>query len=1218
VEQADSTRRRVAVLGGSAGSLEALTTILARLPAQPGFAVLVVLHLDADQRSQLDDVLRPLSVLPVERLTHLRKIEHDRVYVMPEGVNVTALDGHFRLTRRPPGLNLPIDICLASLAQDPDVTAAAVILSGSGQDGVAGIVDLKASGGLALAQTPPEATHESMPTAAINTGLIDEVLDASEIGEALLRRFGVGVPSDQNEESDESTDSIVEPLTSALAVIQQKTGTNLGYVKPVNLKRRFLRRVLLQKDRDVNGYLQLLRSVSGEAEALRSDILIGVTAFFRDTEFVAALTRTVIPKLLELKHDPLRIWVPACSTGEEVYTIAILLKEALAAEGLQRKVQIFGTDINESAIEIARSGRYSESIVESIPNEFVERAFSATSGGYLLNKDVREMCVFAHHNLLTHAPFSGMGLISCRNLLIYLRKEAQQHVFEVLHYACRPDGFLLLGRAEAPSASDGFEHAGAPHLYRRISGSKQRPFAIDALRQWGGDASLQRTPRGRDQSEILAEAASHCAAERYAPPGFVIDDRAEVVQFRGDVSGFIAPASGEATLALPRLLRPELNVSARTALIEARQSGQPVRRERLQIDDRRYALEVLPLKVSGERPHYLVTVQQQPGESLPAQVLPHGGAHLRVEDLERTVATLSDELEGAQTQLKTLIGDFEATSEELRTSNEEMLSANEELQSANEELHSAKQELEAANQELHSLNEELKSRNDQLARANDDLSNLVAGIPLPVIMVDRQLQLRRFSPQAAALLGVVNDNVGHPLAEVMQRFAIADIERSVHAAVHGLAGIEHEHIDSSGRWWLINVRAYRTTDDRIDGAVIAFQDVNELKQALEDAKAARTEAEHANSAKDDFLSLVSHELRAPLNVISGWASVLSASGATAIERLPKVIDTIKRHCQIQAQLIDDLLDVSRISSGQLALDMQPVDLCVCVRSVIHGMNPMAQAKDIQLVDSGLQRPQMVNGDGRRLQQIASNLLGNAIKFTPKGGRIEVAVTRMGSMIEMSVVDTGIGIAADRLPNLFSRFFNQSATSTRDYGGLGLGLSIVKHLVQGHGGTVTAHSEGEGRGSRLTVRLLALDLPGATPQASIASGDVRSQLNGLSILLVEDDPEGREALKQVLELAGAIVIAAGSAADALARLEMQRFDALVSDIAMPGMDGYDLLQTLRSKERTEGSRRTYAVALSGFASLKDRDAALVAGFDEHAPKPVDAVLLVEKLVLSRGR
>jgi two-component system CheB/CheR fusion protein len=1221
VEPVLQEKFRVVVLGGSAGSMEALRAILSGLPPQPGFAVLVITHLDPSEESRLGDVLQPHSTLPVERLQHLRRIEHDRVYVLPENAGVLLLDGHFRLTRRSTGLNLPIDACLASLAQDPDVDGAAVILSGTGRDGALGLVDLKASGGLVIAQTPSSAEHQGMPTAAIDSGLVEHVLPPAEVADKLVQCFG---QADSREQTDaDAADGDADALGAALAVVQQKTGINLGYVKDVNLRRRFHRRVLLQKDRDVGGYLQLLRTDAREAVALRDDILIGVTAFFRDAEFVNVLRQSVIPRLLELRHDPIRIWVPACSTGEEVYTIAMLVKEALDRDALHRRVQIFGTDINEASIETARAGRYSSASIDDVPEAFREGTFAATSGGYVVRKDIRDLCVFARHNLLTHAPFSGMGLISCRNMLIYLRKEAQQHVMEVLHYACRSDGFVLLGRAEAASAADGFEHAGAPHLYRKMPLGKRQQvlFPMDALRPWASESVTQAPKRGQPVDPIL-DAADRGALARYAPPGFVVDEKADVVQFRGDVSAFVSPASGEASLALPRLLKPELNVPVRTALIEARRTGQPVRRERVISSERRYALEVLPLDGADVVPHFLVTLQPQADEPVNgatgSQGIPSRG---RVEELERTVATLSDELESTQTQLKTLVAEFESANEELRTANEEMLSTNEELQSANEELLLAKQELESANQELGSLNDELQSRNRQLDRANDDLSNLVDGIPLPVVLLDRQLRLRHFSPQAAGLFGFSEDSVGQPMDQLNGLFSAAELDRVVQSAVQGLIDLEHEYQDVHGRWWLVNVRAYRTVDDRIDGAVIAFQDIDALKRAVQEAQSARGDAERANTAKDNFLALVSHELRAPLNVISGWAAVLKTAAARSVADVEeiggKAVETILRHCQMQAQLIDDLLDVSRISSGRFALDSKPVDFAAAVRTVVEGQRPIAASKGISMATSGLYAKVIVSGDAHRLQQVVSNLIGNAIKFTLQAGRVEIALTPIGPLVELSVADNGIGVESDLLPRLFDRFTQADIGRTREYGGLGLGLSIVKHLVTAHGGTVIAHSEGKGRGTRLVVRLPVIQAA-PTEDDTAPRRPGASDLDGLSLLLVDDDISAQEALAQLLRGCGAQVQLAATADEALARLSAGSFDIIVSDLAMPGTDGFELMRNLRELERGSGRRRIFALALTGLASLQDRDAAVAAGFDDHLPKPVNADALFEKLALGRGR
>lgn len=1204
---------KVAVLGGSAGSVDAFTKVLAGLPERPGFAVVVISHLDPTQPSQLDEVLKRHTPMPVERLTHMRKIVHDTVFVLPEGASMTALDGHFRLAKRGPGLHLPVDMSLASLAQDADVEAAAVILSGSGSDGAAGIVDLKASGGLVLAQSPASAAHDGMPIAAINTGLVDAVLAVDEIAAQLLQRFGNATPVLPD-------DAYSDALATALALVQEHTGTNLGYVKDINLKRRFLRRVLLQKNRDVVGYLQELRSDPREAAALRDDILIGVTAFFRDAEFVNVLRVNIIPKLIELRRDPIRVWVPACSTGEEAYTIAMLLREALDANGLTSKVQIFGTDINEASIEIARAGAYSAAALDNVPEPHAAKAFVQTGGGFVIRKDIRAMCVFARHNVMTHAPFLGMDLISCRNMLIYLRKEAQEHVMDVLHYAVREDGHVLLGRAEAASAAQGFEHAGAPHLYRKLANSQRarRNWPVDALLPWAAPRE-DTGPRAKVQTDQVDQAVMRCAMERYVPSGFVVNEAGDVVQFIGNVADFVAPATGEATLLLSRLLRAELNVPVRTALLEAKQSAKPVRRERVAIEGQVYALEAVPFMVGSESRHFLLTLQRQPEPDMPEAARPEGRGS-REDDLEHTVVTLSAELDSAHAQLKTMVVEFESANEQLRTSNEEMLSANEEMQSTNEELQSAKQELESTNQELNSLNEEMKDRNDQLAVANDDLNNLVEGIPLAVVLLDRHLRVRHVTPQAVALFGLPPDSVGQAMRTLTDRFSNANIERMVDVAIKGLASTTAEYQDASGNWWLVNVRAYRTADDRIDGAVLAFQDVNDLKQAVSQANQARGEAEQANAAKDAFLALVSHELRAPLNVISGWAAVLDRTlkDEAGPDGMPhKAVATILRQCKAQAQLIDDLLDASRITSGRFAIEQHPVDLGDCVTSVLESMQPAARSRALSLTGSGLRAGHMINGDSRRLQQIVSNVLGNSIKFTPPGGRIEVVLTRFGGLIELAISDSGVGVSEDILPRLFERFAQANMSRTREHGGLGLGLSIVKHLTLAHGGTVAALSDGLGKGMRIILRFPALDVYADEPDAAAASVSATDGLR-LKILLVDDDADSREAMGELLRLVGAQVETAASAAAALALLDDRDFDTIISDLSMPGQDGFELMRAVRGREMRHGRSRRYAIALSGLTSLQDRDMALAAGFDDHASKPVDAGALIEWLAVAKHR
>lgn len=1215
------TRHRVVALGASAGGVEALTRVIAALPDAPGFMVVVLTHLDPSQPTRLDQVLQEHTKMPVAQIPRRCAIEHDRVYVLPANASAIVLDGHLCLRPRPAGVHLPVDAFLTSMAQDGEVNGAAVILSGTGNDGAAGIVDLKADRGYVLAQKPDTAAHDGMPRAAIETGVVDQVLAPEEMPTALAAYFALPVPLERTDSSAEDGDH----LGAALAAIRNASGLDLSYIKEVNLQRRLMRRVLMHPSRDLPTYLKALAEDAAEANALRDDILIGVTAFFRDPDFVRTLRESVVPTLLSRREDTIRVWVPACSTGEEVYTIAILLQAELARRRSSRPVQIFGTDINERSIAVARRARYSAAALDDVPEEYREFAFEPDGEDFVVAKPIRAMCIFARHSLVTNSPFSGMDLVSCRNLLIYLRKEAQAHVLAVLHYALKPDGALLLGRSESVSDESLFHDTGTPHLYAK-NALTPRPggrLLTVAASTWSTDVPESRERPGAAPG-LLQTVVNELLCAHYVPAGFLVDESGDVVQFRGDTAPFMAPASGDATLSVTRLVRAEWRVPLRTALIEAARTGQVVRRDGALDPGGAFTLEVLPITAREGTRYFAIAIQQHPAHAEAAGAhAAGGGAAAREHELERTIEALSEELERARAELRVVVAEFEAANEELRTSNEEVLSANEELQSANEELQSAKQRHESANEELNSLNQELLASNTQLTQANDDLTNLIEGIPLPVLMLDRELCVRQASPLAQAMFGLSSASIGQPVDVLSHRIDVEPLRGLLDGAIRDLTPGELEIADVDGRWFVVRARAYRTADHRINGAVLTLEDVDALKKSLETAQAARAEAERANTAKNDFLALVSHELRAPLNAIAGWAAVLERLAPELPKGGPggpaeRAIATITRNCQVQAQLIDDLLDVARITSGRLTLDLRHCDFAASVRAVLDGLRPALENKKLTILESGLARERWVNGDPRRLQQMVTNLLQNAIKFTPRGGHIEVAALTFDGVIELSVSDDGIGMSAPQLAAAFDRFAQKDLAKTREYGGLGLGLSIVKHLVTAHGGSVTAHSAGEGRGARFVLRLPLV--AGAPRDGHVvdAPADLGSALEGTTILLVDDEAEGREALAAILELAGAACTVVESASKALTVLETQGFDALVSDIGMPGMTGLDLVRTLRARERREQLPRLYAMALTGFASVRDRDEALEHGFDDHAAKPIDAEAMVERLAAGMRR
>ncbi|WP_313913143.1 CheR family methyltransferase [Tahibacter sp.] len=1196
-EDEPSASWRVAVLGASAGGIDALKRTLAGLPERPQFVTVVIPHLDPTHESVLTEILQKATPLPLRALVHGERLEDATVYVLSPGEVAGVHERCAQIAARPPGANHAIDRFLESAAAQDDVCVAAVVLSGIGSDGVAGAAAVKLDGGLVIAQAPQSAEHDGMPQALIEEGLADEILVPEEIGAVLERFFGPGdVATPPHDEA--------ALIAEALALVQTQLGLDLRYYKDANVRRRLLRRAFLRSRGDLSAYLGVLRDDVGELSTFRDDLLIGVTAFFRDQEFVVALEQHIFPDLLDRTADAIRIWVPACSTGEEAYSIAILLHHTLQVAGISRKVQIFGSDINERAIQHARAGCYDATALASVPEYLRSRYFVRDDKGWRIAKPVREMCVFAAHDVFSNAPFSNVDLVSARNFLIYLRKSAKRQAFDVFFYALRRGGHLLLGPSETADAELFEDREPALSLYRRrqITRPPVRGFSFTEL-----PTSAVAAPTDGTQAS-LESLVDRLALARYAPPGFVVDANGRVVQFRGDTAHLLQPTSGDAALSLARLVRAELQVDVRAALMEAVRGKLPVRRERVRLGDQHCTLDVVPIPAGGTERYFLVSVQACATRD--AEPPAASSSDARNEDLERYVRVLGDELEQTRAQLRNLVAEYDATSEALRTANEEILSANEELQSANEELKEAKRDLEQANTHLTSLNEELRQGNEQLVALNDDLSNLIRGIPVPVLMLDREQNVRHFSPAAAELFGLTEASAGSCLAAGM--FPGAVLDSAFNEALQELRPVEREVQDHHGSWFILWARAYQTSESRIEGAVLAFQDIHHLKIALDVANRARAESERANAAKNDFLALVSHELRAPLNVIANWLQVLRVIGVTNAD--PKValgVDAIDRSCKTQAQLINDLLDISRITSGSLVLDLRPTDIAAVVRALTDALAPRAAEAGKTVASSGLSLPIMVTGDIRRLQQIVSNLLENAVKFTPAGGHVDVSLARVGNYVELSVSDTGIGIAEDELPRIFDRFSQRDISKTREFGGLGLGLSIVRNLTDAHGGSVIASSAGLGRGARFVVRLpltpLTLQEARGGSQSSPAPA---SSLAGVRILVVDDEACGRDALGMLFTALEATVTTACDAFEALEHLSHDLFDVMVADIAMPRMDGYQLVRELRQREALTQAPPLYVVALTGFSSLGERDEALSAGFDAHFGKPanIDEIVL----------
>jgi two-component system CheB/CheR fusion protein len=1045
-------------IGASAGGLEAFTQLLAQLPTDGGMALVLVQHFEPTHRSFLGEALVHATEMPVSEARHGQRVEPNHVYVIPPGADISIEKGRLLLAPRgdelaeahPPQLpHLPIDLFFRSLAAERGSQAIGVVLSGTASDGTEGLRAIKAEGGLTFAQDPETAKFAAMPRSAIEAGVVDRGLPIVELAKELVRLTrhpyihivaGAGRPPG----GDAAT------LAKIMAVVKSATGVDFKEYKAPTFERRLARRMALRRVADLEIYLGLLRRDPEEARALYEDTLIHVSSFFRDPQVWETLKTSVFPAIVKDKPEgaPIRFWVAGCSTGEEVYSLAIALLEFLGAERRSHPAQIFGSDVSERAIQAARAGRYTEGAMRGISDERRQRHFTAVDRGCRVNKAVRDLCVFGRHNLAHDPPFSKLDLLSCRNVLIYFDMTLQKRVLPMFHHSLNQPGFLLLGRtehisgfgrlfSEADRASKIFARTDAPSSLHRAPASAAS--VTEAPAAAGG-----AMPPARGALDIVKHLDGLLLA-RYAPPGVVIDEAMEILQFHGDTGAYLQPAPGEARNNLVKIARAELLSTLRVALAHAKREMAPVKTSGVPIvhDGSTRICDVVVVPFSG-----LPRVKELLFVVLFEEVAP---AKSRSRRARRKGAAKTGDAPRAPTPEHEL----SATSEYLRALIGERSRANEELQSTNEE--------------LTAVNDELQTRNLELRQVNGDLVNLLTTVDLPIVILDRQRRIRRFTPHARDLFNLRPSDEGRLLDDILLNVDVPDLDQQIAEVIETVAARESEVRDRDGRWYRMQIRPYKITDDRADGAIVSLFDIDALKHTVRDAQKGRADAEQADRAKDQFLAVLSHELRTPLSVTMMQAQLLRRIG-TDRAKLDRVCTSIERSTRMQTQLVDDLLDVSRIITGKLRINLQPVDLTAVVKATVDGVTTMIEDKSIEMRVSMRLARAPVLGDRVRLEQVVSNLLTNAIKFVYKGGAVMVTLDRVDGQACLEISDTGIGIDPSFLPHVFNRFSQADISQTQPHGGLGLGLAIVRHLVEAHAGTVRAESPGVGRGSSFYVKL----------------------------------------------------------------------------------------------------------------------------------------------------
>ena len=871
-------------IGASAGGIAPLQQFFGEMKADSGLAFVVVMHLSPDFESQLAEVIQQKTNMPVVQMTEAVKVRPDHVYVIPPNHQLTFEDGMLRLL--PPqqalGRRVTIDLFFRTLAHAYGQRAVSIILSGTDSDGVIGMKHVRAQGGVTMAQEPEEAEFDSMPLSAINTGMVDWILPVGDMPRRLLQfvrnenamQLPPEIPQADEPDakvedapggetvSDETRDpDDEEALLLVLKHVRVQTGHDFGHYKRATVLRRIARRMQVNSLDSIPRYLEFLREHPAEARALLHDLLIGVTHFFRDQASFVALEAN-IPQLFAGKKqaDEVRVWVTGCATGEEAYSIAMLLCEHAERLGQPPTLQIFATDIDEQSIHEAREGVYPRTIEADVSQERLREFFMRDNGRYRVKKHIRDKILFATHNVLSDPAFSRVDLVTCRNLLIYLNREAQARVFDVFHFALRSGGLLFIGGAESADAAhtlfspiDNHHRIYVrrslprpawkiPTLPPRVAAPDRShlevslpmlPGMTSAAVEDSGDASQTSAYEGQQRRSVMFGELHLKLLEEYGPPSVVVNEAYDIVHLSENAGRYLAFRAGEPSTNLMTVVTPALRVELRTALFRAGQSNEsvivPAQLVPVGDDTETVDLHVRPIRPGNSAQGFFLILFEKKIEPLT--------------NAERSVerATISrqvgDQLQSLKEQLDATVEQFEVSSEELKASNEELQAMNEELRSAAEELETSKEELQSVNEELITVNQELKEKVEELSRANSDLNNLMTSTDLATIFLDRQLRVVRFTPRVQDIFNLLPPDLGRPISDITHKLRYDGLIADAQKVLDRLASIEREIETEDERTFLSRIAPYRTLDDKISGVVVTLIDVTQIKRAQAEVRA---------------------------------------------------------------------------------------------------------------------------------------------------------------------------------------------------------------------------------------------------------------------------------------------------------------------------------------------------------------------------------------------
>jgi len=829
-------------IGASAGGLEALKAFFSPLPELTGLAYIVLMHTSPDHESLLSSLLQKVTRIPVSTARDGEIIQQDHIYVVPPGKEVTIYhDSVHLLDLASKGSNLPIDFFFRSLAQDKKENAAGIVLSGTGTDGSQGVREIKFHDGFVMAQSPESAQHDGMPRSAIRTGVVDVVLAPQDMPDKLSHYYHrrlvdreEGVPAPKAGQTDW--------LTKIFSVLRARIGHDFSAYKKNTLVRRVQRRMDLSQIKDHQDYIRFLREDPDEMEALFREFLIGVTSFFREPESFEALKNDVIPELFSSKEDDsaFRVWVPGCSTGEEAYSLAIVLQECMDRISKRLSIQIFATDIDRNAIEQARGGLYPETIAADVSEERLWRFFTKEDHFYRVRREIRECIVFSVQDILADPPFSRLDLLSCRNLLIYLEPETQRKLLPLFHYTLKPGGILMLGSSESVGRFNNLFMTLEKKwkIYKRTEAPltlKQQitfPTGSSAVPQHSRASEENQPARAVDTGRSVQKVI----LERFSPASVLVDSKGNILHFQGDTSKYLKLVTGPPNQGLLDMAREGLRIELSSALRNAVSSGEEQIRRGVRVKRNGEAqlinLRVIPLKAPRDIAGNYLVVFQDVDQEVQTSAPPDASSLSSEQGQDARVVDLEEELQKTRETHQSTVEELEASNEEIKSTNEELQSSNEELQSTNEELESSKEELQSLNEELQTVNSELQSKVDELSEAYDDMNNLFQSMQKSTIFVDNDLNIRRYTEEATKIVNLIQSDLGRPLNQVSFNTQ-ENIHSDLMKVLSKLLTIEKEIVTHEGEWFKMSILPYRTMSNKIDGAILTFSNIDEQKKAQE-------------------------------------------------------------------------------------------------------------------------------------------------------------------------------------------------------------------------------------------------------------------------------------------------------------------------------------------------------------------------------------------------